>query len=268
MKTVKIHISASLKNDPYGWSQARFAFCTKPDKSKEVSQVGALVGCREDLVDALRRRHNSKTNKKLDLLRTRLFTILRIPSNTSLTKAGLAQRKADLQMEASLKLLNHYERKHGWALTRLYKGNPGELIPTIKMGTPADMAPYIFPYMTVGSNKWMKSPHYLSLYALLLRLGRSGFSGKFENQTELNRVLARFTQRQTGDSSHLKACYKYLDILLANQDELLEKRKDIFKKKALANNDSGYSEGIRKLCRSTTADLRLRRKFTEICKRY
>jgi len=267
MKAIKVKIATAIKNDPYGYSNVKFAWCTKPDKNKRVDQLASLAGCREDLVDTLRRYANSNS-KKFDFLRARLLAIPRIASSYSLTKAIQLRKKADLQMQASLKLVNHYERKHGWALTRLYEGNPGKLIPSVKANTPPDMAPYIFPYVVVGSNKWIKSPHYASLYALLLRLGRSGFAGKFKSQAQLNKELANFARKQTSDGGHLRTAYKRIDILLENQAELLEGRKDLFKQKVLSNNDGGYHEGVGRLCRNNTMDLRLRGKFAEICKRY
>jgi hypothetical protein len=268
MKSVKVWLKTKIQDDPYGFNLVKFAYCTKPSKSNRVTQLGGIVSCREDMGETLRKRHNTKSYKSLDLSRTRLLTILRKPFNTPAAKLEQRRKTADVQMQASLKLINHYERKHGWALTRLYIGDPGELIPSLKTGTPKDAAPYIFVYVVVGSNKWMKSTHYMSLYLLLIRLGRSEFTSKFKNQSQLNKELESYIQRHVGDASHLSAVYKYIDIVMANQEELLEKRTDMFKLSALSDKNLGYHEGIRKLCRAQTNDLRLRHKFLDILKRY
>ncbi len=268
MKAIKVQLKAKIQDDLYGHSGAKFAFCTKPDKNRKVAQIASLLGCREDLVDILRKRNNGKGYKDLDLRRTRLLIILRVPFNTSASKLGQRRSVANTQMQASLKLVNHYERKYGWALTRLYHADMGTLEPNAKTTTPRDVSPYIFGYVVVGSNKWMKSPHYMSLYALLLRLGRGGFAAKFRSQKSLDVELGNYANRQIGDGGHLRSVYKYIDIVMANQEELLEGRKDLYKKSALSNADNGYHEGIRRLCRNETKDRRLGYKFMETCKRY
>jgi len=55
---------------------------------------------------------------------------------------------------------------------------------------------------------------------------------------------------------------------MAKQTELLEKRTDMFKNSVLEGNEGGYHEGIWRLCKSRTADTRLRHKFLDLTKEH
>jgi hypothetical protein len=159
-------------------------------------------------------------------------------------------------MIISQKLVNHWEKRHGWLLTKLYE-----------VDTEGDIQSGL--YMAIGSSKWQRTPHYLSLYMLMLRLGRSGLKdGPWETPTAIMNRLNTFARGNTIDSMHVQNTITKWDVFLANQSKLVGKKsmKDMFSRNRLAHHSSGRCEGITTLCNGSSYDLLFSYKFQNVCR--
>ena len=256
MKVITATLRGKLDND-YAFDGIKLAFCTSAIK-RHVKQISDWVTCREDMMKSLRFRVNGRSGK-IDIRRTRLlvYTRARYPSGALKDKEKhyTTERKHSyVQLQASLKLIQHFERRLGWPLTRVYKVDHM-------------LSPLASIYVVVGSSRWQKSTHYLSLYLLMLRLGRSGFQSKFEDHKELEEELATFVKKRSDDAGFVKGTYHKWELFLQNQDKLFAGRnlKHIFKKSSLADDSNGYAEGISQLCVGWSRDLALNSRFKKLC---
>ena len=182
MKQIKVNYHDEDINGmcgDYHFSGFKTAVCTKPENYK-VTALTSFEGCREVLTNRLRAMF-AETSQARDMggIRTKDFTDvdrnrLRLLLGLKVAfgnrnKKLIEERKTtmDKQMQVGLKLLNHFEKRHRWGDTKLYKtDNDGQF-----MKDKVNRNNHICVYMVVSSKRWMKSPTTVSLHALLLRLG-------------------------------------------------------------------------------------------------
>lgn len=258
----------------YGINGVRMAFCTAPDAKNQIDIVDRADQCRETIVDHVRRQLQDTPNSKkrelnIDMNRTRLILFSKTSAHNQERTIKAFNTRRNREMLVGLKLVNHYERKYGWPRTKMQKLHNGKII---SGGT--DVSNTIHMYMVVGSSRWMKSPHLLSLYLLLLRLGIRGFKADFNTHTQLTKELEAFIANNSrgngvrrGDAAHVRVTYKKWDLLLKSYNKLFNKRttKSLYDKKSLVNPGAAFSEGIRKLCDGRSHDLDISHKFAKIC---
>ncbi len=258
MKVIKATLTGKIKDD-YAFPGIKFSFCSAPIL-RRVKQFREWRTCREDMMDTLRAAM-VRAHTKIDRRKTRLLVYMRTgPGGTVKDKEKFytAERKrAYEQIQASLKVIQHFEQRLGWPLTRIYKVEYNE-------------SPLVCMYMVVGSSRWQKSTHYFSLYLLMLRLGRSGFHSKFNNHKELGEELGKFANKRgndNDDAAFVKDTYHKWELFLQNQNKLFAGRssKHIFKKSSLVDGNTGYNEGINQLCTGWSRDLSLASKFRKLC---
>lgn len=260
MKLIKIDLSGVAKG-AYGFSSLRFTICLPP-VNRFVKRVFNFQGCREEIIKKVRNDLAAKS-PKIDQKKTRLLLYNRI----SIQNQGLSLKQIEeccatprknlhAQIGIGHKLINHYEKRHNWPLTKLYKvdvRNDAQLVA----------------YMVVGSGRWQKTSHYLSLYMLMLRLGRSGFkNSKWEHGTII-RNLKSFALSGVGDAQYVVITLPKWDILFEEQKTLVGKNtmKQMYSNKRLAHGTNGYSEGISMLCNGNSYDLLLSYRFQDVCRK-
>lgn len=267
----KVQIGAAVI---YGFSGLRMAFCTAPDADNQIDIVYRADHCRETIVDHIRRQLQSDPDLKdkksnIDMNRTRLILFSKTSAHNQERTIKAFNTRRNREMLVGLKLVNHYERKHGWPRTKMQKLHNGEIIAG---GT--DVSNTIHMYTVVGSSRWIKSPHLLSLYLLLLRLGIRGFRADFKTHTQLTKELEVFITKNSrsngvrrGDAAHVRVTYKKWDLLLKSYNKLFNKRttKSLYDKKSLVNPGAAFNEGIRKLCDGNSHDLDISHRFAKIC---
>lgn len=279
MKPVKVKYIGNLATEHYYQQAVKFAFCSKIEKGRTVSQLTSFVTCREDVIKYFRGRATNRSFKHVDIKRLRILTCFRTSPDYNKRHLDRARRVVDKKMGAAIKLLNHFETRAGWGLSKLYHtDNTGKfLTPNARYGylesRITNKEPYIHVYMVVSSNKWLKSSHYVSLYLLMLRIGSIGFKGTFRShkqlmETELPTLLAK----SPTDSGYIRSSYKKWDIFLKNQRDLLKGRtslKDSFKLSHLSlGHNSGYNEGIEKLVSGKSFDMQLADRWYALCKKH
>jgi len=269
----------------YNFNGLKISFCTPPDQKGRIRCLFYFDGCREGVASFLRTQieeddRNSYKNKikikrdvEIDLKRVRLILFLKAnDKNAKSTIERFGERK-DKEVAIGLKLVNHYEKRLGWLLTKITKLQNGDILKDVDIKNTINM------YMVVGSSKWLRSPYMLSLYMLLLRLGTRGFKGNFETHEELFKEFETFVNKNNGhykdanhinykDANHIKKKYPMWDILLENHSKFFRDKSinRLYNRKYLVNGGSGFNEGITKLCSGYSLDLEMNKKFVELCK--
>lgn len=195
----------------YQQTNMQFAFITAPKHGNKQCHTWAL--CRDFLHDAVRTARtgikstiysfnfDKKSNPPLDLVKMRMLV----------RKKGLKKTEKvafDNKMKAGLKLLNHYEKMDGAALSKLVKVDDNK------------EDAWVF----TGPSMWMKAPQLVSMYTMLIRLGDKEI--KFKNNEDL---MAKFKdlaeQNKSGkltdnDANYLRACWNKFDLVMTNRTKL------------------------------------------------
>lgn len=274
-RAISLHFSRNKENIgvSYHFGGMKMSFCTAPDQHNRIRLRGYFDTCRETVIGFLRAQleaANANRKKKtslIDLKRTRLILFVKASGQHTERIIDNFRKKKDKEILISLKLVNHYERKLGWPRTKMQKLDNRD---AFLDSSGNNISNTVNMYMVVGSSRWMKSPHLLSLYMLLLRLGVRGFKAEFETHTQLLKELEDFGKkhRTKSDVSYVRATYDKWDILLESYDKLFGKRtiKSLYDRKSLVNSNNGFNEGIYRLCIGNSYDLDISHKFTKICK--
>jgi len=292
LKKVKIKEITSSKetllvsDEDYSLSPL-FALCSASRR-----QATEFTACRESLtVDIYNRLmtvnspyRSSKKNNKIDTRKMRLLTILPWDGYQEFAcldkeyDKGLAKARgnADRVMLTGLKLVNHFEKIAKWPLTQLYRASY-EHLPT-----------HVFIYLMIGTGRWMRSPHMVSLFALLTRLGRFREFEKFRNHKKFLEICEDLiANRDDGgdgyydeyyveevedmleDIYHLKTIYRKIEMIVKNFRYLFGNRtaQYSFSAKAIPRKLI-YGEGISRLCDKSSGDYAVAAKFAKLCKRY
>jgi len=268
MKLYKTDLTA-ISGGVYGSINMKFALCKKPDSKRYVQRLYPFQGCREELTNKLRRLLNSNSTKNnVDKNRTRLliYSRMAVPSGIgypvphkglsilSRRKINALRKSAIDKIMVGQKLVNHVEEKHGWLKTKYYKVDDG-----------GDAA--LFVYMVVGSPRWQKSPHYLSLYTLLMRTGIGGFNPKSWEEKELEADINKYARYGGGHFTFVaKNFFQKVPFILDNQDLIIDSN-DLSKmysasRYVLKNN--GFNEGIYHLLAGSSYDYRLSIRLKEL----
>ena len=278
-KAVSLHPLEIRKNmgTSYNFTGMKVAFCTAPDSNNQIKLVGYFDTCRETITDFLRTQllgkgRSIKKATKISLKKIRLILFIKANRSNSKKVINNFGKRKDEEMLISLKLINHYERRLNWPRTKMQKlDNCG----TFFNSDGEDVSNTINMYMIVGSSRWMKSPHLLSLYILLLRLGLRRFKAEFKTHAQLLDELQSFGGKQLNscsfiarsDVSYVNQTYDKWDVLLENYDKLFGRRtiESLYSDKYLVNGSSGATEGIYSLCTGNSYDLDISHRFIKMC---
>lgn len=256
-------------NFGYDFYDIKIAFCTAPNKNGQIRVVKYFDPCRETVCSLLRDQldDDHKVKYTIDTKKTRLLFFSKASNNYTERSIKNFASKSNRQMLNALKIANHLESRYNWARTKMQKVEFKNKIPYGTM----DIKDRINMYMVVGSSKWLKSPHLLSLYMLIFRLGYRGFKSNFKNHEEFLQRLNAYANTQKVDAYYVRTFQDKIDVLLGNYNRLFGKRtlKSLYSRKLLINNtghfESGYNEGIQRLCTGFSNDMDISRRFGKIC---
>lgn len=240
-----------------------WALCSAPSMTGVINQLTMFIFCRESLgcrmFDRMStvpsRRSVSGAVSKMPLDKLRLLAKLATGSNNKQAK-DQQKKKFESSAKVALKILNIIEREHKWALTTAHIVKPLSDGDTV--------------YMFVASKKWMRSPHLLSLFTLLVRIAQ---------QTKLNdasfkrirtyKSLLKKLKEYSAVTNHdfdkisIKKTIKYWDPLFRNYLKLyhgMPMKRNFDSSKY----DDHYDEGLQKLCCDGASDNETRRRFKEM----
>lgn len=278
METVSIKFpdSARMKNQA-SYSGVQFAFAARLGKEK-YEQVTSWTSCRESTVGQARRvitgnwhgnSPYSDCSGKVDYDAMRLLVYFK---HTASRKDAKIERNGRMKryIRCSLDILHFFEKMGHIKRSKVY---------ATKHNLPDSNMVYLFE----GSGEWMRSPHLLSLYALLIRCG------KFEEFESGIKDLKDFLKKvKTIRTDYKTRCYdrgyrftkwpftfhddiNYLHNIGPKMAVLMERRKQIFSKKKKIDHyrsTSHNSDGIAQLVYGTVDDKEVQRIFIASCDKY
>jgi len=282
MRTVKLTVSCS-QFSCYGSNDLSWNYCSPIKKNGTISTPDGVgfTTCRELLNSSARRKitNHGVKGSSISFGQTRL--VVSAFSGSRIAHAYLANC-----MTNGLKLVNHYEKKYKWALTKVYKVEiavdygPLNGYKKIEQYDPKEKHPVgqkVSAYMLIGPKEWMKSSHMTSLYILLLKIGNTRRIKGFKDHDDLVRRYSLGVENFSGYK--LKKNLRYAHRHFDKFEKLMENVKEVFKGRSIqslyaeyykrpytsSEQDSAGWEGIQKLCVGTSVDRALSERFKKVC---
>ena len=210
----------------YTSASVMFAWATIP-KNDVFPQVCRFQTCRETFIDIFRNLvHPSNSygySRKIDRRRTRIIVgrqYSRITTESNFLKHMVDN---DEWMIRACRVLNKFEKRLKWTLTKLYKVEQLPILTERRVGA----------YVFTANSKWMHSPQLMSLYLLILRLCRFKAWDDFKKATpenlkevykKLKSVRCGSNSQMFSDKSFMRHSYEYWFTMLDNVDELFLNR--------------------------------------------
>jgi hypothetical protein len=245
----------------YGHNYIGWGFCTRPDKNNVSTIVSELAYCRESLTNDMYEHMESKGRSYRGIDHNRLRLIARIIlTDSHSANAKMRQVEQFFEgLEVGIKMLNIMEERHRWSLTKLYD-------------TQHKIHKNLVTKMLIGSSRWMKSPHMLSLFCLIIRVAvqdRRWFPAKkvsdFKSVDKLMRAYGE--NRRTSDKRYIYKSWPYVDKLMATYN-IFFKHTDLKRNWSTRVNRNYYNEGIdRLLGECSSGDRLLNRRAFELRKK-
>ena len=227
----------------YKTDKIAFAACSA-EKSGAVRQLHCFYYCREAVISTIPALFKSDTAK----LSTR-NTLISVHKPVG-GKDDVSAFKQDITN--AIKLVNHYERRNKWLLSKAYntkhKYSKDNIIYVIK-----------------GSRWWLTSPHTFSLYMLLLRIAAGEQFNNIHKNTPNKEIIKHIMSIDEFSRDHLKTRNA------AMWNILLDNRRKIFNKGSKDNFDiveeHSSHEGILSLTDGSCYDKETYSKFIALCKK-
>jgi hypothetical protein len=218
MKKIRINWvpSKSPVNSIYEGTGTKFSWLAPGKNASELLQVTGWHSCRETFTGEICK-FVSKANpspwvntRGLDLKKTRVAIVHKHRKSDFFTNTEI-----DLKwVKCAVRLLNIFEKSQGWSLTRASMCEDLDV---------HNSCSNVFCFNS--SPRWMQASQLLSLYLLIIRLGRyyTEFA-KFKKVTDLEDVYKIFSKdaelkKQTDPSNFLET-WKYWMLMLNNHADL------------------------------------------------
>jgi len=257
-KSIQVKIpSADLNCSSF--SGYHFAFCTSPTYKGGRKKASSFTQCREGLCGHLRNSWDGSPYGVvgLDKRKTRVLVYRRL-SVSAAANVKRENNKVALEMAIGKKLLNHFEKLAGWPASTVHK---------VSHGGDARSPMYLF----TSTVKWMKHPAMLSMYCLLIRLGRwhelKGFKTHKGFLSAANKIAERSpgsgTSSRTGDIRYLRSSLKYMKLIVKNFAYLFKGRNT-----STCWKGQSSSEGLHQLCRGATLDKTMKKRFADTKRKF
>jgi len=230
-----------------------FAFCGSITGKREVPQLTSFEGCRESLICRVfdRKAYKIPTSRMRCLIRTIVAT----------DNAAKGYELFDKQTNAGLRILNIMEKHNGWPLTKMHN------VETITAkGQGSQQNRRVFIKMLEGSSKWLKSPHMISLFFLLVRLPtRHSRFIEIKNYKQLMGACKLFAGRSNnGDRYSVRNTIGFWNPLMSNFGKM-------FRGMPLDNNFNKrnygqfyHQEGILTLCSFNSTNKKIGKRFVAL----
>jgi len=159
----------------------------------------------------------------------------------------------EAKLAKAIKIIHHYEKMVGWKRTKIYRA-------TVVQDDYTDKS--LLLYVVDGSRLWLRSPHLLSLYTLLLRMGNlthlpMDFKDDEELQFGFRKMLTEYRGR-TGDVGFLACSFNKFPTLLRNASYIY---RGISSESLWV--DYNQWEGIGKLCQGVCGNKTVLKRFQQ-----
>lgn len=251
-----------MKNLSYGPSQlnvpsyAGFQFGLANINGKEIDASGGFHTCREGLLSKISDSLNHLNTDKAHMLLKWEAGSTKALETKDLTKNDLDNQK---WIETSLRLLHLYEKMAGWPLTKMYR-------------VKTDNGDNTKLYYCISSRRWIKAPYLISLYILLVRIGRFKYLHGFKTEENLADIIGKLNNGKLGSNSsdeiYMRDTFQYWRTIVTKYADLFRKKKiEYYWSKERLTEDAyiGY-EGIAYLSSGSTHNKTLHSKFMKLHK--
>ena len=254
LKAVKLK---HLKNDSNYDSQCgNPGFCFAPASSPKkgvITQIKVLSGCREGFMSRYRDAildDNSAYRKKTSVI---VWINKGKTEYAKLPSGGAGPDTHEAWMEkscrAGLHLINHFEKRNKWLLTKLYRVDH-------------TIGKKHIIYYFQGSRWWQFAPHSMSLFMLLIRLGKREDIQNLRANASTKTILETIGSVKTDNNDHnyTRQAERWLPFL--------DNRRAIYKGRSLEQNwkiCSSSSDGIQMLTSGRSMDKTTQMIFNEFC---
>jgi hypothetical protein len=255
MRKVEWYSKPRSLSEEYQQTGMQFAFVSAPKDGYKACHEWVL--CRDFLQDAVKAQLTGKnfnvygfcfkpgTNPPVDLKKMRMLV----------TKGTIGDNQLDdfeESMKCGLEMLHYYERLAGWTLSRLKKVDA------------TDSGKKVV-YMFTSSAMWLKSPVFISLHTLLIRLGY--FKISFSKKEEAEKAFLDFCANiDCKDKQYAAKIKDHIERIIKERNKLFPLEKgfhDIFFKELGTSNFHHYS-GVVSLVDFRTADTALNERAKKI----
>ena len=223
----------------------------------KVEVVDNFYSCRDGLLGRIHTNIIHTNIEKIKTDKTHMLLQWCAGSPAQLSKAQITENNLKNQkwIENSIKFLHLYEKLAGWPLTK-----------THRVKTDNDDATKL--YYFLSSRRWIKAPYLISLYVLLIRIGRFDYFDKFKTYKDLTSVVDKLskTTGPTTDERYIIETFKYWKTIATCYPDLFRKKKiEYYWSNGNLSSDSyiGY-EGISYLSGGTTRNKTLYDKFMKL----
>jgi len=204
-------------------------------KDTKIVQSSGPTTCREALISAV---YNGLRNKTINMYGTggaslgagcldrRKTRVIHITKNT--TKATDKTKKTLISnAERAVKLIRHFEKLAGWkqrteVFSVEWKEKKTIIAKPKQPGQPVVRKNYsvVQCFLYVGSKQWQENPQLLSLFALLIRLGRFAKLSPFKSHKQLVENVNGLAK--TNGTSDLKHFAKFMEFSVPMMKNLKE----------------------------------------------
>lgn len=281
-----------LLNHYYYEVDPDFAFCSK-EKNGKAELLTQFATCRETIAGELFAKISGNFNDRRQSFQDR---IMKIPSDKTCIAIRLIQgwdeyyyarynrdREAAMRLaetfpktiESALYILNLIENVYGWEKTTARPATIKKHNVVVQPSGSARMQAACL----YADKRWMRSPHVLSLFLLLIRAPFTS-AGSLKGLNKIKTfegLLKKFTasRGRGGDGSYLRLAAKYMPVIFNHFEELFGKSlsknydPDSYKEKYnahLGDYINYVNEGISTLCKGQSTNEKIARAFAILSK--
>lgn len=233
MKSIKVVMNkrGNILEQVYPSSNG-YSFSLFSVVDKENRQFGGWHTCRETLANVLCSYHQSGPSDFLGGVlpgtrSTRILVASRIAKpaeGSDLYNKMLENMKS--QMICSIKILHVFEKHLGWSLSKVSEVEDDKL-------RSSNIACYAF----TSSIKWSRSTQLLSLYLLLVRLGRTPQAfDEFESVSDLRKAINKYGKLPSPKNDSINRDFSHLSGILKKLPEILDNVDRIFFRSTMKKN--------------------------------
>lgn len=275
-----------------------FAYCSSADQRGKARLLTQFAGCRETVAGDLFARFSKEYNdrresfghliQKIDLAKTQLAMriIIGVDPYDRQYNTGRHRKAVNLlnnldkdfenHIIAATNILNIIEENYSWEKTQIKEAVIEDQY-NHSVVKPPDANSRMKVAYVIGDKRWMRAPHILSLYLLLLRLPfrAKRMVPKLKRVKSFNGLLDLFKVITGGyeDGRYLRLAAPHIPLIFERFDELFAKKMDINYRKrdyVYKGRDSQWrtpvDEGISTLCRGKSVNVRIAKAFATLSK--
>jgi hypothetical protein len=251
MKTLKL-LNPTLDylgqfKGPYKPNGTAFGYCSEPTKEGTVRLRSKFVNCRDELCCHLEKKFRNKAFEKIPIRKTRFLVFTSEADEKIINK--------------TLSFLNTLEKKYKWQPSIVRKVDFSNC-DNVSLATKNSTSKL---YAFFSSPRWIRSPHMISLYALIIRVCiRHPTIRSIKTFKEF--VDRDFSLISGRDSVHIKEVFPMIPTIMSNYNKLF---KDLPIKanytKEISNQELGaYAEGPLNLVRGSSRHKTLNKRFSKL----